>query len=386
MNREQKKVLSLLAEVDKICRKHKITYYLSPQLTLCSVTGQPFPQNPGAGVVYMKIGDMEQFRLAVEEGCPERRILESMNNNKFFPGFFLRYTDMDTLDFRLNEGRNFKYPGIGINILPLRGKMNSRLRHLWNRVEEVGWIEMCDFYGDKKGKKRFLCRLFMRFRCIAGRGRLGRSLYRHFCKRQNVEKTQEYVLRLKKKTVYFPAETFDGTRKVMLEGKKFLAPEKLSLYLTKYYGPEYREKEFAKYVPKAAQMVSALMSYEDYFQEIGSQKRFIKKRNRARRKDTYGRNQKKYLTWSWNYAKFCGSRIELENYYLKKKDYIENLYKNKDYAALEEIFVPYTKAMVKSLKSNEIFAPDEELLEIFLAMLEKTGRTALKGKVEKFWR
>ena len=113
---------------------------------------------------------------------------------------------------------------------------------------------------------------------------------------------------------------------------------------------------------------------------------FIKKRNHARRKDTYGKNRRKYLTWCWNYAKFCGFRIELERYYLEKKDYIENLYRNKDYPALEEIFAPYTKAMVKSLKDNEIFAPDEELLEIFLDVLEKTGRTALKDRVEKFWR
>ena len=88
MNKEQKEVLSLLTEIDKICRKHGITYFLSPQLTLCSVTGQPFPGNPNAGVVYMKIGDMEQFRLALEQEMPERRILESMNNNKRFPGLY----------------------------------------------------------------------------------------------------------------------------------------------------------------------------------------------------------------------------------------------------------------------------------------------------------
>ncbi|MCI5530119.1 MAG: hypothetical protein MR406_08295 [Blautia sp.] len=386
MNKEQKEVLSLLTEIDKICRKHGITYFLSPQLTLCSVTGQPFPGNPNAGVVYMKIGDMEQFRLALEQEMPERRILESMNNNKRFPGFFLRYTNMDTLDFRLNEGRNFRYPGIGVNILPLRGKISSRFRHLWNRVEEVGWIEMGDFYGDKRGKKKFLCRMFMRLRCITGRARLGRSLYRHFCKRQDVENTGEYVLRLKKKAVYFPRETFEAVRKVKLEGKTFCAPENLELYLAKYYGKEYRTKVFEKYIPKSSEMVSALVSYEDYFQEVGSQKSFIKKRNRARRKDTYGKNRRKYLTWCWNYAKFCGFRIELERYYLEKKDYIENLYRNKDYPALEEIFAPYTKAMVKSLKNNEIFAPDEELLEIFLDVLEKTGRTALKDRVEKFWR
>ena len=66
----------------------------------------------------MRTADMERFRLAVEKETPDGRIVESMNNNKRFYGFFLRYTDLDTLCFRLNEGRNYKYPGMGVDILP----------------------------------------------------------------------------------------------------------------------------------------------------------------------------------------------------------------------------------------------------------------------------
>ena len=40
MNREIKEVVKLLAEIDKICKREGIPYYLGPQLTLCCVTGQ----------------------------------------------------------------------------------------------------------------------------------------------------------------------------------------------------------------------------------------------------------------------------------------------------------------------------------------------------------
>ena len=126
MNREIKEVVKLLAEIDKICKREGIPYYLGPQLTLCCVTGQEIT-SPHAGVVYMRTADMERFRLAVEKETPDGRIVESMNNNKHFYGFFLRYTDLDTLCFRLNEGRNYKYPGMGVDILPLRGKQRSDL-------------------------------------------------------------------------------------------------------------------------------------------------------------------------------------------------------------------------------------------------------------------
>ena len=144
MNREIKEVVKLLAEIDKICKREGIPYYLGPQLTLCCVTGQEIT-SPHAGVVYMRTADMERFRLAVEKETPDGRIVESMNNNKHFYGFFLRYTDLDTLCFRLNEGRNYKYPGMGVDILPLRGKQRSRIAHLWTRAHEVGWKELADY-------------------------------------------------------------------------------------------------------------------------------------------------------------------------------------------------------------------------------------------------
>ena len=385
LNREIKEVVKLLTEIDKICKREGIPYYLGPQLTLCCVTGQEIT-SPHAGVVYMRTGDMERFRLAVEQETPEGRIVESMNNNKRFYGFFLRYTDLDTLCFRLNEGRNYKYPGMGVDIVPLRGKQFFRLAHLWTRAQEVGWNELADHYGDRGGRKRTICRWAMRIRLVTGRARLGKGLYRMLCRRMDVEDTQEYVVRLKKKAVYFPREIFDETGIVEIDGKKFPVPEDTYTYLQRYYGENYQEKILDKYTFKLSEMVSARIPFQDYFQEVGSQKSLIRKRNRARRKSGRARRKKEYLNWSWNYVKFCASKIELEKYYLDNKEYITSLYKNKDYPALEKIFVPYTRAMVKSLKNDEVFIPDEEIQHIYLAVLEKAGRTNLKKKGEKVWK
>lgn len=385
MNREIKEVEKLLSEIDKICKREGIPYYLGPQLTLCCITGQEIT-NPHAGVIYMRTADMERFRLAFEKEPQDGRIVESMNNNKRFYGFFLRYTDLNTLCFRLNEGRNYKYPGMGVDILPLRGKQHFRLAHLWTRAQEVGWNELGDYYGDRWGKKKAFCRMAMRLRLLTGRGRLAKGLYRMLCRRMNVENTQEYVVRLKKKAVYFPVEIFDETRTVEIDGKKFPVPADTDTYLRKYYGADYQQKILPVYTPKVSEMVSARIRYEDYFQEVGNQNRFIKMRIRARKKSGRASRKKKYLNWSWNYVKFCAYKIELEKYYLDKKDYIINLYKNKDYPALEKVFTPYTKATTKSLKNNEIFIPDEEIHHIYMDVLNKAGRPKLKARIEKLWK
>lgn len=386
MKREQQEVLSLLKEIDKICRKNKIPYYLSPQLTLCGVTGQPFPQDPLCGVILMKIGDMERFRKAVEENPPERRALESMKNNKRFPGFYLRYENMDTLCYRLDEGRNFQYPGIGVDILPLRGKIASRKKHLWNRALEVGWQQSCYRYNNKPGLKSSLCKLPIRIFSLRGRARLGGRLYEKFLGEQAAEGCDEYVLRLSQtETLYYPAEIFKRTAQLELEGNKFLVPNGKIWYLQKTYGYDYENVPAEELKPDWAVMTSALVGYEEYFQETGSLKKLIKARRRQYLKDSIGRRRQRYYNWCWSYAKLCAGQRVLDTFYEEKKDYIKNLYKNGDYVRLEAVFRPYTRMTQRCLKEKEIYASDEETMEIYLDVLEKTGDIELKGQIEKYW-
>ena len=75
----------------------------------------------------------------------------------------------------------------------------------------------------------------------------------------------------------------------------------------------------------------------------------------------------------------------MDAFYQEKKDYIKNLHKNKDYMRLEAVFRPYTRVSQRCLKENEIYASDEELMEIYLDVLEKTGNSELKGQIEQYW-
>ena len=83
MNKKQKVILSLLQEIDEICRRNKIEYYLSPRLTLCAVEGHPFPQNPMFGVVLMKTADMERIPVWLWMKIQgKREHMESMKSHK----------------------------------------------------------------------------------------------------------------------------------------------------------------------------------------------------------------------------------------------------------------------------------------------------------------
>lgn len=382
MNKKQKVILSLLKEIDEICRENKIVYYLSPRLTLCAVEKHPFPQNPLFGVVLMKVADMERFRRVIEEDPRERRALESMKSHKWFPGFYLRYENTDTMCINMDNARDYAYPGIGINIFPLRSSAESvSAEHRFARAEK-GWTELCNIIQTDRGFKSRANRMLMRFRCmINGREREARHLYEQFCKLYQGEKTDKYILKRKKQTTVFAADIFAETTTVMLEGMEFQAPAKIDEYLTVSYGNNYRECTEPRYVIPAFMAISARVSYTQFWKEAGDYEKYCKERRRNNRRLAKSRNYKKYFNECWRYVEFCGERMNLGLDYERKKDYIKNLYKNEDYMTLDKIFKPYYRMMQKSLQKNELFAEDEEILDIYIDVLEKTGKTVQRGKI-----
>lgn len=107
--------------------------------------------------------------------------------------------------------------------------------------------------------------------------------------------SKQYVLRLRKKTVYFPKKIFADTTTVELNGIKFSAPGNINKYLEKYYENGYKKKFFDEYSVRMNEMVSTGVSYEDYFQEVGNQKKMLREHRRSQKEH---RNPvKKELIW-----------------------------------------------------------------------------------------
>lgn len=375
-------ILSLLKEIDEICRKHQIEYFLSPRLTLCAVEGQPFPQNPLFGVVLMKVSEMERFRQVIENDPREKRALESMKNHKWFPGFYMRYENTDTVCINLDTARDYAYPGLGINIYPLRTKVTSKAKRRRNNLQELGWQELCNAYSRDKSTKAVLSKFLVRMGCcIGGQQMQAARMYDSFCKNQQDPNAQKYILKRKKQTTVYPAEIFQETKEVTLEGETFLAPCDIEKYLTISYGADYKSVKESRYVVPTQMIVSARVSYTQVWKESGDFEKYCRNRRKSVRKLIKSRRLKDYFNECWQYVEFCGRRMNLGISYAKRKDYIKNLYKNEDYITLEKVFRPYFKMMQKSLEKGEVFAEDAEILDIYLDVLEKTGKTGQREKL-----
>lgn len=382
MNKKQKVVLSLLKEIDEICRQHDIAYFLSPRLTLCAVNGHPLPTNPMAGAVLMKVADMERFRQVLEEDPKEKRALESMKNHKYFPGFYLRYENTETVCVNLDRGRDYAYPGIGVNIYPLRTEISSSVIRRKNTLEEIGWQENCKVYTQTKSRKKRLSKVLVKLRCmVGGQQRQAASMYDSFCRLQQNPGAEEYILNQKRKKLHFPAEIFSESKPMELEGEMLQVPAKTEEYLTICYGENYQEVQELTYVMPTQMVVSARVSYTQFWKDAGDFEKYCKSRRNNSRKLARNRNRKKYFNRCWKYVEFCGARMNMGFKYESRKDYIKNLYKNEDYMTLEKFFRPYFKMMQKSLNKGELFAQDEEIFDIYVDVLEKTGKTVQREKI-----
>ena len=132
-------------------------------------------------------------------------------------------------------------------------------------------------------------------------------------------------------------------------------------------------------------LTSARVGCEEFFREAGSADSLVKERNRLYRKDAKGRKRREYLDWAWEYVKMKGEGRTLGLKYGEKKSRILNLYKNGDYLRLDREMKEFGKMMNRYLENEEVFVPDAELLEIYLSLLEKTGKTKQQEKIEKYW-
>lgn len=384
MNKEQQEVFSLLMEIDKICREYGIPYYLSPQLTLRAVMHRPFSLNPLTGCVLMKTGDMERFRRAFRKKKMSGRVLESMYSHRFFPGFYLRYENPDTTCYCLHAGKNFRYPGMGVNILPLRGGPASEKKEKILEILETGWQETCYSYGIEWKFSSMMYGMGMRVLCLFGRRQVGKRLYALFVRARSNPGRGAYLLKSSRtETRSYPADIFDETREAELEGYSFLIPANHIKYLKTAFGENYAQISPGVYRNNFTVMTSAEVGCEEFLKEIGPQEHFLNARRRQFLADTPVRKTRDRFEDAWNHIKLYGAGSEMNTGLRQKKEFIFNLYECGDYMRLEGIFRPYLRWIQRCMEKGEFYKLDDDLMEICLKYLEETAQGELAGRLKE---
>jgi len=335
-------IYTMLREVDEICRKEAIPYILSPELSRIAALGMDLNENPLSGIVYIHMKDMERFREAAERNMPEKRALDSMEVNKRFPGFFFFYSATDTVCYCFNRGRNYRDPGIGIYICPLRPSEIPGARYRWISKLENGWKNTCDLYGETVTSQDILPICLTRLMGLfMTRKRLGRFIFRQLCLCGRNRNSADTLTAEKGCSEAFSSSLLNKLKKVRIRETEFSVPAGLGKYLSAQYGKGWRRYRRKEFIPSNVWLVSPLLSYKELFDTYP----WIQRKSSDRRKlfvksDALGEQFKAGFEELWADMKQLEAGLKLESFYLKRLDYIRNLLESRDIQKLKKIFKP----------------------------------------------
>ena len=225
----QLRMLDMLKVIDRICRKHKIPYWLSSGTALGAVRHGGFiPWDDDLDLeIYRK--DYKRLLKVLFEELPDSMIVQTNRTDKNYVAQYAKVRDLNTY---LEEGvgvtnPNYKFNGVFIDIFPMERiplfflKLSSKLHH---RIYLLSSIK-----NDSMGIKVF----FMNC-CLCGLEYIVYPFFRLFAPFAN-KKILRYSLGLGFFTERYIDEIMP-LKDIEFEGYTFLSPNNIDAYLKILYG------------------------------------------------------------------------------------------------------------------------------------------------------
>jgi len=235
MNEVQKKIFTLLKEIDISCKANDIDYYLCSDTALCAFQNAELHHDAHSAEVAIATDDVSRFLKIMNE--KENRIVECWENNENYPDFSLRYVDKTSLCYNLNEYKGNKYNGIFVHITLVRRRSAIRKK---NFIIENGINFNSGQPLQKRSLKRFFVALIFKISMIVyGKKRFVRN---YFEKQISPNRKNTNYFKIGKKV--YPKLILDGIkREIDLYDQKFQTFPHVEQYFLYNYGYNWENKE-----------------------------------------------------------------------------------------------------------------------------------------------
>lgn len=373
----------LLKEIDDICRRRHIRYYLGGTAALAAKTNGSLPDGFVDGYVLMTADACRKFLQAFDAERPAGRRLDSMRDNPDFPGFYLRYTDDDSLLCNINTYQCYRGLGIPVYIHILRGWGTSKWRRRFLSLLETGRESLAwmPWYTPKRqlitcfvnglnhvvGKRRSAALLFQTLLREAGRGE-GREYRVRMPWRGSKMLRQKWLKRGAEATLY---------------GHAFRIPADTEAYLACMYGRDWAEKGNAhKSGERLGTVCSTQIPWKAYWDSLPQA--LVQEFPRLQRAYNDAQYRTNYLNKKidkyWAVVQRTHDRILLAMYYLPQKGQIVSWFENGEYDALYDCLQPYLKLLRQNTNRGLSLNFDEQLFRIAIAVLKEQDQFGLAGK------
>lgn len=386
MREVQEKLLELLTDIDGICKRENIKYYLCEETAHGAIMKHSLYDDCYQANIAMTTNDVLKFMKAVEKENRKDRVLDSMLTNKDYPEFSVRYGDPNTMLLELPFIEKGKLPCIAVTIYmirfkPRRMKKYYRFSSAFWRVCHKEVRAYADFY---KKAVVFGCHAVKK---LFGEAFLSRRLFKSWCSVFKENKKAKKIAVGAGKFV-FDAEMQEEDTAIMMNGQEFPVFAELDTYLNKKYGCTDFRKIQPKYsVLSDKVLVSCHLPYDMYLEKAKAMgvdfDAITRNRLTCSRLEQQISKDNKKINQYYAIVDRTEKRFAMYEKYMPMKKLLMKLYEEERYTELNELLTPYRSALWACYKKGLGLCFDKEIFELTMEILKMEGSYAYVKKLRK---
>ena len=243
MTQQQQYLLKLVKEIDAICKRHGIVYWLAGGSLIGALRHGGFLPWDDDADLYMTRANWERFAKACETELPEGRILQSPELDESYTNTFPRYTSTEYVTVHAHQSLDPAFVGEVIDIFVLDPMKDDPATLEAYTHDLMVYSDLLNYSGVYGRRFEVPARDFIRWRLkekLHGRAWVRRAFEQRLAGYLD-DDGELYVMRWGGNPFVFERAWFDESEPVMFEDVSAWAPCGMDQYLTFQYGYEWYE-------------------------------------------------------------------------------------------------------------------------------------------------
>ncbi len=380
----QEKLLELLTEIDNICKRENIKYYLCDETAHGAIMEQSLYDNCYRANIAMTTDNVCKFMGAVTKENRADRVLDSMLSNKSYPDFTVSYGDSNTMLMDLPYTLVGKVPCIAVTIHMIRYKP-QRLKKYY-RITKTFW-EVCQkdsaaCVGFHKKMVVFACHVVKK---LFGENNIGRHLFKKWCSLFRENKKSNKISICAGKFV-FDSALLEQEGTAVLEGKEFPVFGDVEAYFNKKYDClDFKEMKPKYPVVSDKLLISCHIPYGQYLEKakemgVDFDAIYQNKQICAKLGEQVSQDNKK-INQYYAIVDRTEKRFAMYEKYMPMKKLLLKLYQEERYDELNELLKPYRSALWACYKKGLGLCFDKDIFEMTMHILQQEGSSTYVKKL-----
>ncbi len=388
----QKKLFELLTDLDDICKRRHIDYYLCAETAHGAFVKKAFHEDCCEASVAMTPENARKFIAAVKAEKRADRIVDSMYSNKNYPDFTLRFGDPNTLMMRLPYKAVGPIPCIGVTVHMIRckprrlGKLYTLTKYFWKAC-------LTPVSVHSRAIVRVAAAVCHGIKTVLGGTNVSRLLFKLWCSLFSANRKAKKIS-VGDGKFSFSADLLAEKEDLELEGGTFTTFGYIDEYFKAAYGSSFKDKT-PKYTKASSSLLASVcVPYGKYLAYAQAQGLDFEKIARNKRK--FDAQQKKVSAYNKVIDKYYAivdrtdKRFAMYEMYMPIKDQLLQLYREERFEELNELLHPYRSALWSCYKKGLGLCFDKEIFELTMDLLRREGSYTyarkLRAKVpEQHW-